>query len=381
MTIVVTISYFHRKIGPTMFYSYPEDSLDEDLSTKIASVMDQTFEEGFFTRSIGSINCMNYYFEIASDWARGNKDMIMISIMFFDQQTTPEMELSVHSLSADFVKKLKSNDEIFTSFYFYELNNLDQNERNDVIKNYSLLKSWVEDLYWEILEEIREKTEEEEIARLLKKRHMFSTLRKLSNGTLTLGDLKEWFTNKFPDVNFKETIDTLVEKQLIFVNQIGLVEKYVILLKEVVAKRMPPDSVIEYIDEIPELMDSLLPKVQDYFNEHEKKTKKEIKEDSFNLIQIVSDAKKYNVISALRHRPIQKNQLPKLLSKKTSETLPETIDYLKKVDIIDEINIGGERYFALKTNLEITTAFPEYLKKTLSKEPMKKKENTLKIPQ
>ncbi|TFG19047.1 MAG: hypothetical protein EU529_16785, partial [Promethearchaeota archaeon] len=306
MTIVVAINYFHRKIGPTMFYSYPESTLDEDLSTKIASVMDQTFEEGFFTRSIGSINCMNYYFEITSDWARGNKDMIMVSIMFFDQQTTPEMEMSVQSLTGDFVKKLKSNEEIFTSFYFYELNNLDQNERTEVVKNYSLLKSWVEDLYWETLEEIREKTEEEEIARLLKKRHMFSTLRKLSNGTITLEDLKEWFTNKFPDVNFKETIDTLVEKQLIFVNQIGLVEKYVILLKEVIAKRMPPDSVIEYIDEIPELMDSLLPKVQDYFNEHEKKTKEEIKEDSFTLIQIVSDAKKYNVISALRNRPIPK---------------------------------------------------------------------------
>ena len=107
MTTVVAISYFHKKIGPTMFYSYPEGSLDEDLSTKIASVMDQTFEEGFFTRSIGSINCMNYYFEIASDWARGNKDMIMVSIMFFDQQPSQEMEMNVQSLSGDFVKKLK----------------------------------------------------------------------------------------------------------------------------------------------------------------------------------------------------------------------------------------------------------------------------------
>ena len=163
MTIVVAISWFHRKIGPTMFYSYPEGSLDEDLSSKIAGVMDQTPEEGFFTRSLGNVNSMNYYFEITSDWARGNKDMIMVSIMFFDQQTTPEMEMSVHSLSGDFVKKLQSNDEIFTGFYFNDLDNLDENERNEVAKNYSLLKSWVEELYWDTLDEIREKNEEEKI--------------------------------------------------------------------------------------------------------------------------------------------------------------------------------------------------------------------------
>ena len=368
MTIVVAISWFHRKIGPTMFYSYPEGSLDEDLSSKIAGVMDQTSEEGFFTRSLGNVNSMNYYFEITSDWARGNKDMIMASIMFFDQQTTQDTELSVYSLSGDFVKKLQSNDEIFTGFYFHELDKLGENERNGVAKNYSLLKSWVEELYWDTLDEIREKNEEEKIARLLNKRHMFSTLRKLSKGTITLEDLKEWFTDKFVNVNFDETIDTLVEKQLIFVNQIGLVEKYVILLKEVNAKRMPPDSVIEYIDEIPELMDSLLPKVQDYFNEHEKKTKKEIKEDSFTLIQIVSDAKKYNVLSELRSGPIPKDMMPKMVSRKTLKTLIETIDYLKKVDIIEEVNIAGESYFVLKTNLQITTAFPEYLRKTLSKD-------------
>ncbi|MFX0188838.1 MAG: hypothetical protein ACFE8A_14020 [Candidatus Hodarchaeota archaeon] len=371
MTTVVALCYFHRKIGPIMFYSYPENSLDEDLSSKIASVMDKTFEEGFFTSSLGTVNCMNYYFEITSDWARGNKEMIMISIMFFDQQTTQDTELSAHSLSEDFVKRLQSNDEIFTGFYVRDLNDFDENERDEVAKNYSLLKLGVEELYWDTLEETREKTEEEQIARLLNKRHMLSTLRKLSRGTITLEDLKEWFTDKFANVNFDETIDILVEKQFIFVNQIGLVEKYVILLKEVIAKRIPPDTVIDYIDEIPELIVSLLPKIQDYFDEYDNKTKKEIKEDSFTLIQIVSDAKKYNVLSELRNRPIRKDEMPKLVSRKTLETLIETIDYLKKVDIIEEVNISDESYFVLKTNLQITTAFPEYLRKTLSKDHSK----------
>ncbi|HEY0089632.1 MAG TPA: hypothetical protein VGB37_12360, partial [Candidatus Lokiarchaeia archaeon] len=104
MKTIVTLSYFHRKIGPLVFYSFPEELLDGDLSVRIANIMDQTFNEGFFTHSFESVNSSNYYFEIHSDWARGNKDMLMISIIF-EQQTTPEMEKNVSALSKEFSEK------------------------------------------------------------------------------------------------------------------------------------------------------------------------------------------------------------------------------------------------------------------------------------
>ena len=383
MKTIVTLSYFHRKIGPLVFYSFPEDLLDEDLSVRIANIMDQTFNEGFFTHSFESINSSNYYFEIHSDWARGNKEMLMISIIF-EQQTTPEMEQNISALSKAFSEKLQANDEIFTAFYINDLNNFDKNDKEKIIKNDSLIKLWVKELYWATIEEIREKTEEENIAYLLNKKYIFLMLRKLSKGPITLDGLEEWFKDNFPTINFNEMITILVEKQFIFINQIGRVEKFVLLLKEVNAERIPPDSVIEYIDEPPELsedfetdndgtpvlklVDLLLPKVKEYFSNYENKKENELEEDSFTLFQLISDSKKYNILSELRNSLIRRDELLKVVSKKTLDSLIEIIDYLKKADIIEELKFKGERYIVLKTNIQISTSFPEYLRKLLPKE-------------
>jgi len=380
---IVTLSYFHRKIGPLVFYSFPEDLLDEDLSVRIANIMDQTFNEGFFTHSFESINSSNYYFEIHSDWARGNKEMLMISIIF-EQQTTPEMEQNISALSKAFSEKLQANDEIFTAFYINDLNNFDENDKEKIIKNDSLIKLWVKELYWATIEEIREKTEEENIAYLLNKKYIFLMLKKLSKGPITLEGLEEWFKDNFPTINFNEMITILVEKQFIFINQIGRVEKFVLLLKEVNAERIPPDSVIEYIDEPPELsedfetdndgtpvlklVDLLLPKVKEYFSNYENKKENELEEDSFTLFQLISDSKKYNILSELRNSLIRRDELLKVVSKKTLDSLIEIIDYLKKADIIEELKFKGERYIVLKTNIQISTSFPEYLRKLLPKE-------------
>lgn len=350
-----------------MFYSFPEGVLDEDLSVRIANIMDQTFNEGFFTHSFEKLNSMNYYFEIHSDWARGNKEMLMVSIIF-EQQTTSEMESNVETLLKDFSERLQANEEIFTAFYINDLNNFDETDKENIVKNDTMIKLWVKELYWATVEETREKTEEEKIAYLLNKKHIFLTLSKLSKGPITLEELGDWFKESFQDIDFNETIDTLVEKQFIFINQIGRVEKYVLLLKEVNAERIPPDSVIEFIDETPELIELLLPKVQEYFSNYENLSEEDLKEDSFTLFQIISDGKKYNILSELRDGLIRRDQLPKLVSKKTLDSLIEIIQFLKDVYVIEELKFEDEIYIVLKTNLQITTAFPEYLRKLLPKE-------------
>ncbi len=366
MKTIVALSWFHRKIGPLVVYSYPKDSLDKDLSSKIANFMDQQFNEGFFTHSFENLRSLNYYFEIHSDWARGNKEILMVSTIV-DQQLSPEIEEQISDLCIEFSERLRSNEEIFTAFYINDLN-YHENDKERIIKNESLIKVWVETLYYAILENTREKTVEEKIAILLNDKHIFETLEKLSRGPIPLEMLREWFIENFPSKNFEEIINTLEDKQFIFINQIGLVEKYVLLLKEVNAERIPPDSVIEYIDDKPELIDLLLPKVQEYYSEYEKKTDEELKEDTFTLFQIMADPKKYNVLSELRNGLISKDALPKLLSKKTLDSIVENIEFLKKYDVIEELNYNDETYILLKTNLQITTAFPEWMRKLLPKE-------------
>ncbi|MBY8981476.1 MAG: hypothetical protein KGD57_00885 [Candidatus Lokiarchaeota archaeon] len=367
MKSICALSYFHRKIGPLVFYSYPENMLDDKLLTRIANIMDQQFIEGFFTHSFEDIITMNYYFEIQSDWARGNKDMLMISFIF-DQQTITEIEDKIQLLCIEFSEKLKSNEVIYTAFRIGDIRNFDKEEQEIIIKNNELIKLWVRELSWTAVEVTREKSEEEKLANLLKKKYIFLTLRKLSKGPLPLEWLREWFQNKFKGISFNETIDTLIERQLIFINQIGIVEKYVLLLKEVNAERIPPDSVIEYIDETPKLIELILPKVQKYFSMYETKTEEELEEDSFLLFQIIADPKKYNVLSELRNGLIPRDKLPKLVSKRNLDALSKVIDFLKKHNIIEELKYKNERYIVLKVNLQITTAFPEYLRKLLPKE-------------
>jgi len=369
---IVTLSYFHRKIGPVVFYSYPEYELDEQLSKRIANIMDQTVSEGFFTHSFENRISMNYYFEISSEWARGNKEMLMVSIIV-DRQVSPEIEREILNLCKDFSDKLRSNEDIYTAFYINDVNNLEDEDKERIFKNNSLVKIWVKELYWAALEDTREKSEEEKIAALLKEEHIFKTMKKLSKGPISLEELKEWFDTNFPDVSFQELMDTLVEKQLIFINQIGIVEKYVLLLKEVNAERIPPDSVIEFIEESPDqvekgLIDILLPRVQEYFSMYENKTEEELEKDSYILFQIISDPRMYNVLSELRNGLIPKNKLPNLVSKRTLDHLNSNLNFLKKHDIIEEIPYKGDIYIVLKTNIQITTAFPEYLRKLLPKE-------------
>jgi hypothetical protein len=365
--MISCLSYFHRKIGPLVFYSYPEDMLDDRLSSRIANIMDQQFTEGFFTHSFREIITMNYYFEIQSDWARGSYDMLMLSFIF-NQQVNPEVEDKIKDLCVEFAEKLKSDDEMYTAFHMSDLNSFENEEQKLIIKKNTEIKTWIKDLYWAASEVTREKSEEERLASILNEDHTFLALKKLRKGPLPLEWLKDWFEDNFPEKDFNKMIDTLKERQLIFINQIGIVEKYILLLKEVNAERIPPDNIIEYIDETPELIGVILPKVKSYFSKYEKKTEEELEEDEALLFEIISDPTKYKILSKLRNEIIPKRNADNLISQRDLDELGEILEFLEQHDIIEEVMFKGEKYLVLKSNFQITTAFPEYLRKSLPEE-------------
>ncbi|MFX1276022.1 MAG: hypothetical protein ACFFBP_15245 [Promethearchaeota archaeon] len=362
MKLIVSLSYFHRKIGPINAYAYPESVLDDVLSVRIANIMDQTFNEGFFTHSFENLYSMNYYFEIPSDWARGNKEMLMASVIF-DQQTSLEVEQKVSNLLADFASMLQANEEIYAAYYINDLNNYEEHSK-EIIQNDKLMKVLIKDLYRTVQEDTREKSEEEVIASLLSENHIFLTLQKLSEGPSTLEGLSEWFHNSFVHKNFDDMIDILVDKQFIFKNKIGWTT-YILLLREVSAERIPPVSVIENWDDENKLNEFLLPRILDFFNEHEKKNKKDLIDDSYLIFQVISDPKKYNILSKLRNGWIPKSKLGEIVPKRNLNSLIRTIEYLERYNFIDEIQLNGETCIVLKTNFQIMTDFPEYLRKLL----------------
>ncbi|MHA1831292.1 MAG: hypothetical protein ACTSWR_07170, partial [Candidatus Helarchaeota archaeon] len=76
--ICIVISFFDNINGPRPLLSIPNTLNDIDLNN-IASLIDKTFETGFFIYEFPEYKTANYFFEIESEWARGNKEMVLLT--------------------------------------------------------------------------------------------------------------------------------------------------------------------------------------------------------------------------------------------------------------------------------------------------------------
>lgn len=219
MEFLVVLSYFNRKIGPTIFYSFPKRSINEEETTTVPILMDQIISEGFFTYSFNSSYTMNYYFEIDSEWARAKKELLMISIIFKESPST-ETEKAIFTLCIEFAEWLKSKEKVFTAFYkktnLYSLNN-----QKEIQSNNNLVKAWIKEFYKTCTDEIQEKLEEDNIITLLEKTDTLEILKLLSNNPVPINSLKKWYLETFPHRNFHRLITNLYKYHLVNIPKIG----------------------------------------------------------------------------------------------------------------------------------------------------------------
>ncbi|MFX1361698.1 MAG: hypothetical protein ACFE8T_15310 [Promethearchaeota archaeon] len=219
MQIQSALSYFDRKMGPSVFYSYPENKLKEGNAIIIANLMDQIISEGFFTHSFNSSYTLNYYFEIDSKWARGNKEFLMISVIF-NQPPSLKTEKAVFNLCIEFSEWLKTKNEIYTAFY-ERTNYYNQDSEHEIKNNIILVKSWIREFNSAILDEIEGTLEEENIISLLERNDVIQTLELLGNKPVPIKELKGWYNEKFPQNNFHKILTTLFRNHLVFIPKIG----------------------------------------------------------------------------------------------------------------------------------------------------------------
>jgi len=115
MNLVLT--YFHRVKGPSIYLSFPDVNakLEDDIIHKLMKFFDLDINETFF--EIILINkkkrILNLYFEIPSEWARGNIEMAMLSLIMdikFNSRLT-------WSFLVDASHKIISTPAIFKAFY------------------------------------------------------------------------------------------------------------------------------------------------------------------------------------------------------------------------------------------------------------------------
>ncbi len=207
--MIVILSHFHTKIGPSIFYSFPQSQIDPEILERICDVMDQPKKEEFLTQSFENAKLLIYYFQLDSDWARGKKEMVMVSIMI-NQQISPKIEVTISQLCRKFSEKMQSNEGIFTGFHIKELDNFNESDKKVIINNDSLIKEYVQDLYWALLEDTKKKSEEEKITLLLNDRYIFESLEEMSRELKTISREVSLSKNSFKkNTNIQNSISNL----------------------------------------------------------------------------------------------------------------------------------------------------------------------------
>lgn len=223
--MIVILSYFHTRIGTDIYYTFPEASIEKEISDRIYDVMTQQKEEEFFTHTFRNLKLLNYYFQISSDWARGNIEMVMLSITL-NQLISPEIEEAIEVLCMKFAERMRSNKEIYTGFYIKDLSKYNDEDKKRIVQSELLIRKLVKDLYWETLEESRKKSEEEKITTMLNDRYIFESLEKMSK---ELKNISREIENSSSDNNLKSNKN--IKKSILNLNKIiddlygGYIEK------------------------------------------------------------------------------------------------------------------------------------------------------------
>jgi len=109
------LTYFNQVTGPSVLISYPDEVLEENIITKLKKFFDLEIDEPFFEIILitKKKKIVNFHFEIPSEWARGNKEFAMLSLIM-------KMEYSSEDFYAFLVEssyKILKTKNIYKAFY------------------------------------------------------------------------------------------------------------------------------------------------------------------------------------------------------------------------------------------------------------------------
>ncbi|MFX0195548.1 MAG: Rab family GTPase [Candidatus Hodarchaeota archaeon] len=113
----ILVSVFDTHIGPRLFMSLPTDWHESSVDEKVASLLD-TITLGFFNCVIASFKVISYHFEIPSEWARGKRELIMISVLFPKKYNITEDK--VKKALKDTAEQIQNNLGLYKAFYIQD---------------------------------------------------------------------------------------------------------------------------------------------------------------------------------------------------------------------------------------------------------------------
>ena len=128
MSEYLILSHFHMIIGPRPLLVLPSKVntiIDIETQNKVARQLDFIQERQFFIQSMENYEIANFYFEIPSQWSRGNKEMLLLS--FLKQQESRNLSSMLEPLM-NLSKEILKINNVYKAFYFDDSSKKDENK-------------------------------------------------------------------------------------------------------------------------------------------------------------------------------------------------------------------------------------------------------------
>jgi len=118
--------------------------MDETHLDQVKSLLNQADQSGFFTHNFSpELKTANYSFNISSPYARGRKELLLITAIVSEEE--PDYSLYEKFLSK-FVEKLKSVPEIFLAFYMNSDSEMKEDEEK-IQEKFEILREELTNTY------------------------------------------------------------------------------------------------------------------------------------------------------------------------------------------------------------------------------------------
>jgi len=95
--------------------SYPDEKLEENLINKLKKFFDLEIDETFFEIVLitKKKKIINFHFEIESEWARGNKEFVMLSLIMKKEYESEQF----YAFLVDASYKILKTNNLYKAFY------------------------------------------------------------------------------------------------------------------------------------------------------------------------------------------------------------------------------------------------------------------------
>jgi hypothetical protein len=95
--------------------SYPDEKLEQDLINKLKKFFDLEIDETFFEIVLitKKKKIINFHFEVPSDWARGKKEFVMLSLIMKKEYNSEDL----YAFLVESSYKILKTKNVYKAFY------------------------------------------------------------------------------------------------------------------------------------------------------------------------------------------------------------------------------------------------------------------------